>query len=192
MLPTGLWTGHFIERAFLHLFPVSSIFISTYLFREVFKSGKLFARVDIQNIIGYLLISTVIIFSLLLPITKYSNTPFMYSPSTYLHQNSFLAERGAGSVAVMGESSVTGYYALINNRTNLFTNIPYNSTSLVDMDTIMTSFRVYTKSAFIPENPIYIDIRTGLEKGKFEESYYSRVYDVDEWHRIYRKYITTR
>ncbi len=181
IFPTGLWTGEFIDRGFLHIFIVFSIISSWFITKEITNNV-------LVNHLKTLLLILIFFFTLVLPLTKYSNTPFMYPPDEYLEYNDYLSKYGYGQIAELGQSSVTGYYILQNNRTVVYPNVPYNISTISEYNTITTTFRYYSKETFTQTNPEYNNIIKNIEEGYVNEKYFNKALDLNNWHKIYNKY----
>ena len=186
--PSGLYTGHFFDRTFLHAFPVFSIFFAWFIIPKIPKSRqpKSNRKAWLKAIKGFFL-GTMIIFMLMLPITIYCNTPFMYPPTSYLKEMDYTTRYGNGYIAVFEASSGIGYFKLLNNASNIIVDFEYNITTATEYGTVVTTFRSYTKDAFIIQQPSLTQSITDLENKFTKNPIFARVYDADSWHRIYVK-----
>lgn len=177
----SLWIGSYtrLNRAFLHALPVFSILFAWFIIRAS-------ERALLKSIKGCLL-GTMIIFSLLLPISMYCVTPFYYPPTSYLAELDYITKHGYGYIAFTEADAMIGYFKLLNNASNLILNFRYNSTTIIESGTIVTTFRGYTKGAFTIESQSFMDSIMVIDKGITKNSIFARVYDADLWHRIYVK-----
>jgi len=186
--PAGLYTGHFFDRSFLHVFPVFSIVFAWFIIpktptSQIPKSNR---KAWVKAIKVYLL-STMIIFVFMLPITMYCNTPFFYPPTSHLKEMNHVTKHGYGYIAVYEADSTLGYFKLLNNASNIITDFQYNYTTITEYGTVVTTFRAYTKGAFIVEQPSATESIMDIENGLTKNPTFARVYDADPWNRIYFK-----
>ena len=151
--------------------------------------SKYNGKASLKTIKGFIL-SAIIFFMLILPLTMYSNTPFMYPPTVYLKEGDHITRYGNGSIAIFSSSSEIGYYRLLNNASATFT-MKDNTANVTDYMGIATGFRAYTKGAFVYYKPPLEQSIMDLEK-KFMNNpspAFAKVYDADSWHRIYVKQV---
>jgi len=102
----------------------------------------------------------------------------------------FLTKKGVGYAAVIGGHTDTDYYIFLNNASldpYPYMEVPEPNVLLTidekDYDIIATTFRVYTKSAFLEYEPSLMECMAVLEH-KIEQ-HYARIYCGDEWHKIF-------
>jgi len=186
--PLGLYIGHFLDRSFLNAFPVFSILIAWFtIARTPENSQPRHNRKIWLKITKGVLIGSMIVFILALPVTMYCDTPFMYPPTAYLAEMNHVTKYGYGYVAIYEVDSAIGYFKLMNNGSNVFIDFQYDYTTITDYGTIGTSFRAYTKPAFVAEQPSSTESIVTLEKGFERNPIFAKVYDGDLWHNIFVK-----
>ena len=136
------------------------------------------------------ILSATIFSMLVLPLTMYSHTPFMYPPTVYLREVNHITLYGNGTIVIFQSSSEIGYYRLLNNASATFT-MKDNTANVTDYMGIATGFRVYTKGAFIYYAPPLVQSIMDLEK-KFINNpspAFAKVYDADSWHKVYARQV---
>ncbi len=139
-----------------------------------------------------LVIATVVIFSIaLVPLLMYSHMAFVYPPSMDLAMLEFLAGHGQGSTYVIGGHAEVDYVVFAEET---FLNWEHKSVpelemlqtdALVGYNLIATTFRAYTKDAFVIFDPPLRSAMADFTAGLIDEHRYSEIYQADEWHKIY-------
>jgi hypothetical protein len=90
-------------------------------------------------------------------------------------------------VPIVWPEAVIKYKILQNNASDVITNFKYDSSTMINYGTVVTTYRAYTLSAFLMQSRAR-DLQENLdkmEKGVDEETIFARVYDTDIWHKIY-------
>jgi len=182
-------TNSLLYKTFLYASSAFSVLLAWFITSKIrmHYGSKYNGKVSLKAIKGFIL-SVMIVFTLILPLTMYSHTPFMYPPTVYLRELSHMTIYGNGTIAIFEGSSEIGYYQLLNNASATFTVID-NTANITDYMVIATGFRAYTLEAFIYYTPPLVRSITDLEK-KFMNNpspAFAKVYDADSWHKVYAR-----
>lgn len=180
----GLYMYHFFDRAFYYSLAPFSVLLAWFIFGRNIKSGK----VSIKIVKGSLL-SALILFTFILPITMYSNTPFFFPPTVHLTEIDYITRYGNGSIAVMGGGAQIAYYVFLNNASNISMQGKYDTINITEYNVIVTGFRIFTYSAYYSFNPPLIQSINELEENLTmnPRPSFAKVYDADPWHKIYAR-----
>lgn len=189
----GLYSGWLglLYRPFAYGFSIFSLLSAWFIMPNIRnRSRRNFIRKMASTAMRGIILIGSIFFILTLPLTMYAHAPFMYPPTAYLREADYITRYGNGSIAIFLSSSEIGYYQLLNNASATFTWTD-NTANITDYSGIVTTFRAYTKSAFIVYVPPLPQSIMELEQNILNNSSYAfaKVYDGDSWHRIYVKQI---
>jgi hypothetical protein len=172
----GNWL-QLLLRPFLHAYIIASMLFAWFILMYQ-KSKRVIVRYTKS-----VLLCTMLIFLAVIPLTMYSQAPFMYLPRIYFAETEHLVRYGNGTIAVFETGSEYGYYRLLYN---------LNSTKLVSYEqnyteykTVVTGHRGYIKDAFFIYTPSLTDLMNRFEDELADPVHFSKVYDGDSWHRVY-------
>jgi uncharacterized membrane protein (DUF485 family) len=184
----------------IHGLGTRSVFLSTPLtatFIALFIERSEFFPKFLKNHRQFLQIVLLTMFSLfipMIPLLMYSHMALFYPPHSDKAMHEFIVNHGVGYAAILGGQTVTDYYVFKFN-TNL-NPYPYREdVSQEDLltidkrsyDIIATTFRLYTKDAFVEYKPSLISLLENLSSRLLVSSSYYKVYQADNWHEAYFK-----
>jgi len=173
-----------LQRPFLHAIAGFSILMAwTILSGKNLGRSKRFSKEALRVGEG-LVVSMMLIFLLVTPLTMYSQAPFMYSPNVYFAESSRIAQIANGTIATFGFGSEFGYNQLVNNASNANA-VPYDPLNQSQYKTIVTDYRGYMLDAFFVSVPSTTYSMNTLETGFAENPGFAKVYDADTWDRAY-------
>jgi hypothetical protein len=121
----------------------------------------------------------------LIPLLMFCVSPFFYPPITYMEEMDYVSKYGDGRVPIVWTEAVIRYKLLQYNSSDIITNFKYDSSTMINYGTVVTTYRAYTLSAFLVQSPSLPENLDKMDKGVDEETVFARVYDTDIWHRIY-------
>jgi hypothetical protein len=182
-------TSSLLYKTFLYVSLAFSLLLAWFMTSKIriYDRTEYNGKVLLKAVKGFIL-SAMMFFMLILPLTMYSHTPFMYPPTVYLRELSHITIYGKGTIAIFEGSSEIGYYQLLSNSSATFTVID-NTTNITDYMVIATGFRAYSLEAFIYYKSPLIQSIMDLENEFMNNPNpaYAKVYDADSWHQAYAK-----
>jgi hypothetical protein len=146
--------------------------------------------------IKILMVLSVILFLLFLPLTMYGPAAHMYPPSSELTMMEYLTSYGRGSVALIDPGTTIGSYyeaSYPHNEVFYIPRFPFQHGAGLDLEgvrtfqVIATTFRAYSKTAYIQIHPPYDEATDDFVVSLSIEGTYGRVFDSDDWHTAYSR-----
>jgi len=176
------YTGGF----FLCSFPALGMLVGYFVVELDHKSVKRILAVTAKAA----LLTAILFFILILPLTMYANMAFVYPPTSTLQFDDFLTKRASGSVGVIGGHEDVTSYAVINDAKAGFSiGIFSTNTSIMPYNIIAITYRAYAKDAYNRFQPSMTQSLDELEKRLTTDQTFgfARIYVSDKWHAIYTK-----
>ena len=188
-----LYVHGWILRPIIYSIPSFSLLLTLFSTLSITTHHRL-AEI-IMKTAKVILFGAIISFAIVLPLTMYCNTPFMFPPTSYLKELNFITKHGNGSVVIFGSSTEFGYYVLLNNasvtpvdESQFFDpDLGFQISRVVEAGAIATSFRVYTKDAFVFTQPSMMGSILEMENCLLTNPGFSKIYDVNSWHKVYAR-----
>jgi len=188
-----LYARAWIDRPFIYALPAFSLLLVLFLTLPN-RTHHMLARTIVKTT-KVTLFATIILFATILPLLMYSHTPFVFPPTSYLKELNFITEHGNGSVVVFGSSTEFSYYILLNNASVISVSesvffdpdLGFLISKVYDYNAIGTSFRVYTKEAFVSTQPSLMQSTLEMESYLLENPGFAKIYDADSWHKLYAR-----
>ena len=179
-----------IRAVFLSI-PLTAVFIALFI-----EQSEIFPKFlkNLCKLLRIILLTMVCLFMLIIPLLMYSHMAFVYPPNSDIVVHEFIMRYGVGYAAILGGHTITDYYMFKFN-TNL-SPYPFHEDvgpgDLLTIDKrnyniIVTTFRMYTKDAFVEYKPNLISCMENLRSRLMVNSSYYKVYQADNWHEAYFK-----
>ncbi len=173
-----------LYRPFLHAIAGFSILMAwTILSGKNLGRTKGFSK-EVIRVGKGLVVSMMLLFLLVTPLTMYSQAPFMYPPNVYFAESNRIAQIADGTIATFGFGSEFGYNQLVNNASKAIV-VSYDPLNQSQYKTIVTDYRGYMLDAFFVNVPSTTYSMNALETGFSQNPGFAKVYDADTWDRAY-------
>lgn len=197
-----LYSHSWIERPFLYSLPAFSILSAIFLHSLNHNSTKQNRTLNYnpskQNRIirgfGVAFLGLVILLVSLNPLIMYSHNPIAFPPTSYLKELDFVTKYGERTVIIFGGGAEVGYYILLNNASiDLWSeealydaNLNFSMEKMYNVSLLCSSFRVFTKEAFVQVDSSVKEI---FDSPQSIKPGFTRIYDATSWHMVYMNQI---